>query len=240
MINFIIVDEFDFWLSLIEEKITKVFFKTNLSYHIYKFNDYNEYFFNFVFKNMENKVFILNSKIKNINGINIGIRIRSIDRLAEIIFLSNSYTTESINCFLTSSIKAIGFIEKNNLDLLELKLKEILNNYQLSKVIRINTTSNSIILKLSDILYIETKDRKTLIHTINSVIKTSKNLKYLEEVLNNECDFFIRVHRASIVNLNNVISFNFKEKRIVFFNNKKCNLLSKSYKKNIKDKIKNC
>ena len=56
-------------------------------------------------------------------------------------------------------------------------------------------------------------------------------------LLNTECDFFIRTHKACIVNIYNVINFNFKDKEIIFFNNKKCLLLSKSYKGIIKEKI---
>ena len=236
MINFIIVDELNFWLSLIDEKINQIIFNTNLKYHIYKFNDFNNNFFKLVFSNLENKVYILADRTKFHNGIEIAKRIRSIDKLAEIIFLSNSYDTNYVNFFLTSSIKAMGFIEKSNFSLLDLKLEEIVRSFHLDKIIKINSSSNSSIIKISDILYIESKNRKTFIHTVNSIIKTTKSLKYFENLLNTECDFFIRTHKACIVNIYNVINFNFKDKEIIFFNNKKCLLLSKSYKGIIKEK----
>lgn len=48
-------------------------------------------------------------------------------------------------------------------------------------------------IKIKDILYIETKNRKTLIHTINPILKTSKNLCYLEEELKKECNFLSKL-----------------------------------------------
>ena len=239
MINFILVNDSSFLLSLVEEKITKVLFTTTLNYKIYKFSDYNEAFFKIVFTNLENKVYILNTKTKSGNGIDIARRIRNIDKLTEFIFLDLSYDPEYITSFLTSSVKAMAFINKNNLNILDEKLKEIIANYYANKVIKINTISSYNVIKLGDILYIEIKNRKTIIHTINSIIKTSKSLKYFETKLKKECDFFIKSHRASLVNVLNVLSFDFKNKKITFCNNKKCNLLSKSYKNEIKNKINN-
>lgn len=238
MINFIIVDDLNFWINCVEERINKILFNSKLNYKIYKFNDYDNDFFNIVYKNLENKVYILDIEVKSGNGIDTARKIRNIDKISEIIFLS-LYNNKYINKFLTSSIKAIGFIDKNNIDVLNNILEEFINNFNLDKVIKINTISSYNIIKVKDILYVETRNRKTIIHTLNSIIKTSKNLHCIEDKLKKESDFFVRTHRACIVNLNNVISFNFKEKKIIFFNNKRCYLLSKSYKNYIKNKINN-
>lgn len=237
MINFIIVDDLSFWINCVEERITKLLFNSELNYKIHKFNDYNDDFFNIVQKNLENKIYILDIETENANGIDIARKIRTTDKLSEIIFLTAYSKEEHISKFLTSSIKAMGFIDKNNIEVLDEKLQEFINNFSLDKVLKINTISSYNIIKIQDILYVETRNRKTIIHTLSSVIKTSKNLHYIEDKLKKECDFFVRTHRACIVNLNNVISFDFKEKKITFFNNKKCHLLSKSYKNNIKNKI---
>ncbi len=237
MINFIIVDDLNYWLNTVEDRITKILFKSSLDYKIYKFNDYNDLFFEFIFKNLENKVYILDIETKSANGIDIARKIRNIDKNSEIIFLTAYQNAEYVNTFLTSSIKAMAFIDKEKIEILDKQIKEIIKNFTLEKVIKINTISSFNIIKISNILFIEIKNRKTLIHTTNSIIKTSKSLQYLETKLKHECDFFIRTHRACIVNLNNVISFDFKNKKIIFFNNKSCHLLSKNYKNNIKSKI---
>lgn len=239
MINFIIVDDLNFWVDCVSDKINKVLFNSNLNYKTYKFNDYNKDFFDIVLTNLENKVYILDIETENGNGIDIARKIRKNDKKSEIIILTAYSTEEYISKFLISSIRAMAFIDKNEIDILDEKLKEVINNYILDKVLKINTISSFNIIKIQDILYVETKNRKTLIHTISSVIKTSKNLHYIEDKLKKECDFFVRTHRACIANLNNVIDFDFKNKKITFFNNKKCPLLSKSYKNNIINKINN-
>ena len=239
MINFIIVDDLNFWINCVEEKINKVLFNSNLNYKIHKFSDYNNDFYNIVLANLENKVYILDIETESENGIDVARKIRNTDKLAEIIFLTAYSNDEYISKFLKNSIRALAFIDKNEIDILNDLLEDIIKNFTLGKILKINTISNYNIIKIQDILFVEIKNRKTIIHTINSNIKTSKNLLYIENKLKHECDFFVRTHRACIVNLNNVISFDFKEKKITFFNNKKCHLLSKSYKNNIKNKINN-
>ena len=239
MINFIIVCELDFWEYLIEDKIDKSLFKSELEYNINKFKNYNEEFYKIAFKNLENKVFIFDLDIKYGNGFEIAKRIRNNDKLSEIILIGDYHRKDYIESFLISSIKAIAFIDKIKLDILEEKIDEIIKNYNLNKLLIIKTISSLNIIKIMDILYIETKNRKTIIHTINSIITTSKNLSYFEKKLNMECDYFIKTHRASIVNYLNVIEFNFKNKTITFYNNKKSYLLSKSYKDLINEKLKN-
>lgn len=237
MINFIIVDDINFWINCVEERINKVLFKSDIQYKIHKFNDYNRNFYNVVLQSLENKVYILDIETESANGIDVARRIRINDKLADIIFLTAYSKEEHINKYLMKTSKATAFIYKNELHILDETLEEITKNFILEKVLIINTISNYNMIKIKDILFIETKNRKTLIHTINSIIKTSKNLCYLEEEVKKECDFFVKTHRACIVNINNVISFDFKDKKIIFFNNKKCYLLSKSYKSKIKNKL---
>ena len=239
MINFIIVDDLNFWVNCIEKKINKILFNSKLNYKTYKFNNYNHDFFDIVLTNLENKVYILDSEIKDKDGIDIASKIRSIDKTSEIIFLSSYLRDDVISKFLVSSTKAMAFIDKNRIDILDDKLVEIIKNFTLNKILKINTISSFNLIKIQDILYVETKNRKTIIHTISSIVETSKNLQYIEDKLHDECDFFIRTHRACIVNLTNTISFDFKNKKITYFNNDKCHLLSKSYKSDIKKKINN-
>ncbi len=235
MINFIVVTESNLYSSLIEDKIDSTLFKSNLEYKIYLFNSYNDNFFKVSFSNIENKVFIFDLDYHD-NIFDIAKKIRNNDKLSEIIFIG-CYNKDYINSFLISSIKAFAFIDKKHFNILEDKLEEIINSYNLSKVLVIKTISNYNIIKISNILFIEVSNRKTIIHTISSSIITSKSLNYLDNKLKLECDFFIQTHRACLVNLSNVISIDFKKKEITFFNNKKCNLVSRNYKSVIKEKI---
>ena len=88
MINFIIVDDLNFWVDCVSDKINKVLFNSNLNYKTYKFNDYNKDFFDIVLTNLENKVYILDIETENGNGIDIARKIRSKDVDSVIIFLT--------------------------------------------------------------------------------------------------------------------------------------------------------
>ena len=219
-----------------EKEITKILFNNELNYKIYKFNSFDDDFYNIATGNLENKFYILNI---DDNGIKVAERIRKFDNLAEFIFFTTAEKKEFLNEYSISSIKSIGFFDKNEINLLEDKLIEFINNFSIDKVFKLNTISSFNIIKIKDILFVETKNRKTIIHTQNSIIKTSKNLHFIEDKLKKEVDSFVRTHRACIVNLHNVMSFDFKEKKITFFNNKKCYLLSKSYKNSINKKFNN-
>ena len=237
MINFIIVDDLDFWVKSVEERINKVLFSSTINYKIYKFSDYNNEFYSLTLKTLENRVYILDIETDTTNGIDVARKIRYFDKTSDIIFLTAYSKEEYISDFLTLSLKSMGFIDKEQIEILDSKLEEIVKNFTLNKVLKINTTSSCKLIKIKDILYVEFKNRKTLIHTLNSIVKTSKSLKYIENNLKMQCDFFVKTHRACIVNFNHVINFDFKNKKITFFNNKRCHLLSKSYKNEIKARI---
>lgn len=68
----------------------------------------------------------------------------------------------------------------------------------------ITITSNRIDVRilLKDILYIETQERKTLIHTINDTVSCSMMLIDLEKQLDNT--IFFRCHKCYVVNIDNI------------------------------------
>ena len=87
MINFIIVDDINFWINCVEDKINKVLFKSEVNYKTHKFNDYNSDFYNIVFSNLENKVYILDIETESANGIDVARQMRNNDKTSDIIFL---------------------------------------------------------------------------------------------------------------------------------------------------------
>ena len=149
MINFIIVDDLNFWINCVEDLINKVLFNSNLNYKIHKFNDYNDDFYNVVLASLENKVYILDIETENENGIDVARKIRNTDKQSEIIFLTAYSTDEYISKFLKNSIRALAFIDKNEIDILNDLLKDIIKKsyFFLFKVktyniIQINNTSS--------------------------------------------------------------------------------------------------
>jgi len=68
--------------------------------------------------------------------------------------------------------------------------------------ILITTKNQKIFLKPSDILYIEARKSGTLIKTLNKTYDVTKDIKFMENALE-QCDFF-RCHRSYLVNLRHV------------------------------------
>lgn len=71
------------------------------------------------------------------------------------------------------------------------------------------------IVRASDILYVERKDRQVTLATVNGQYKTRENFEHWCELLQNS--FFYKVHNSIIVNLNYVTSY--KNEQIVLCNN---------------------
>ena len=78
----------------------------------------------------------------------------------------------------------------------------------------------------SDIVYIETFKRKTMIHTVNDQIVTTKNMKAYESILDN--GEFYRCHAAYIVNMNYIRQINGLE---IILKNQMSIYISKNKKK---------
>lgn len=234
MVNFVLVDDIKWFLDRYERIINKIMIDTNLEYTVYKFFEYDKDFNNFSKKDLENRIYILDVETKNNNGIDVARRLRSFDQKSEIIF-STAYAQKEkhINKFLISSLKAMGMISKDNEKLLVEKIKEIIAYIEQNKNLTMNTPSYRSTINLNEIFYIEVIARITYVHTATATVELTRSLTSIEEELNNKCDFFVRTHRACLVNSIKVLKYDFQNKRIFFKNKLECSLLSRKYKKEI-------
>lgn len=238
MINYVVVDDINFYIRQIENTIKKIMFEKNNKYKIHSLANFGGNFWKIVESKLENVYYILDIEVKNINGIDVARKIRSIDNKAEILFVTAHDTEKYRISILTSSIKSVGFINKINLENeLSKKIEEFI------EVVNTKTTlffkENNIIVNimLEDILYIENKGRQTTIFTINNQFNSYKSLTYFENILKEKSNKFIRTSRNCIVNLYNVEKLDFKKEEITFKNNKTINSLSNKYKKEIEKKF---
>ena len=89
-----------------------------------------------------------------------------------------------------------------------------------------------------DILYIEKSlnDNTSNIVTKSHIYNIRKTIKELEVELSNTIDF-IKTHRSCIVNLKNVKHIDF-DNNIIKFANKEINLISRTHKKALKERLK--
>jgi len=238
MINFIIVDDNAMWRKQVSSIIDKIMIKTNFEYNKKLFEEYNEIFNSYVKKDIENKIYILDIRTQNKNGIDAARKIRNTDKESIIIFLT-AYEDEYSIKILKSVVEVFCLIskkedieEKLSQNILKI-LARIKDNNEIIKLIE---TSSIYAIPLSKVFYITTdsKKRKTIIKTEFKKLYSNKTLVFFEKEYNK---FLIRTHKSCLVNFNKVLDFDFKEQKIYFNNNLTVELLSKKYKDKIKERI---
>lgn len=142
-------------------------------------------------------IVFLDILMKDINGIQVAERIREEDKNMHIFFLTSikSYVFEGYKVRATNYlIKPVNYNKlRRELDNAINILKERNNNYILEKNDR-----GVFKIYLEDIIYVETYQRNTMIHTTSGDILSYKNMK--RHVLSLGDNFF-RVHESYIANL---------------------------------------
>ncbi len=174
-------------------------------------------------------IIFLDIEMENINGIDTARNIRKIN-------------TDVLIAFLTSheefakdgyEVNAFRYLSK---PIREDKLIECIENAKKicdgAKKIIIKYKDEEIILKATNIIYLEAQNKDIYIHTRDNVYVQKNNLSYYENQLK-ECGFF-RVHRSFIINFNYVKSYTNKE--VLLDNNEKVNLSRLKYK-SFKDQL---
>ena len=237
MIDFIIVENNTEYLKHITSMVDKIMIKTCFEYRKKAFAEYDDKFNNYINRNFENKIYILDIKTDNKNGIDVAREIRKKDSEAIIIFLTAH--EKYGNRVLKNMIEAFSFIcKKDNVEeILEQNILEILNRIRKNKnIIKIEDNTSIYAIPLSKILYItiDSKKRKAIIKTDIKNIECKKTLNYFEKLYHND---LIRTHKSCVVNINRTINFDFKNNKIYFNNNSETELLSKKYKEKIKEKF---
>ena len=170
-----------------------------------------------------------------INGIELGNRIRKQDDKAAIVFL----TTHSELALLTLQykIEALDFIIKGNSADVKKKIAECITlvykrhageGAEENKKIMITVGDKVIPLDIGDIIYVETTaGHKLRLHTKNRSLDFNGELKGIEEQLDER---FIRCHKSYVINKDKIASINKKDNTITMANNSICPL-SRSGKK---------
>ena len=237
MINFIIVEDNNYFLQRFKDIVMDFMFNNKFSFDIKTFNNYNDEFFNIINLPILNKVYLLDIHTKNINGIDIASKIRENDLDSAIIFLS-AYEDDYYKDLLRRSLQYFCFISKceDFEKTLKLTLKNLLKNFNKNNIIQFEENNVLYTIPENKILYIEKEkdSRKTKIVTDYNNLYCCKTLISFENELKN----FVRTHRNCLINPLRTTSYDFKKKKIYFDNDISNNLLSRKYKNDISKKIK--
>lgn len=234
MINFIVVDDMEFFREQINDVILSFSMKSDIPTNKYIFDDYNKSFRKISNSKLENKIYVLDIETPKHNGIEEAKKIRKKDENSTIIFLT-SYESTYYPSLLRSEMK-YNFVSKQEL------FKIILVNYFNIIADNICSYKNNLVfsdhnalisIRYEDILYIYSQNNKNIIKTINNEISVSKSLDFLLSKLPKN---FVRSHRACIVNIKKII---YIKNKIIFSNGEEINLLSRTYKNIVIESYKN-
>ncbi len=183
-------------------------------------------------KNKSANVFILDIDLKvDSTGLDLARKIREKNNRAYVIFI----TCHLEYVFSSFKVKPYDFLPKPvTEEIIEQCIKDVYNDYILNfklekdKVIDIKSGQVVYKIKVDDIVLIEKKDSRTIIHTAVNLIQCSENLDKIGSMLNE--DYFVRCHKSFICNKNYIKEIFLKTGEILFETGHSC-LLGRKYRK---------
>ena len=234
MINFIICDDNEFFLTEIYNIISDFCINRNINFKIYAFTNYNCDFLEIMKKEIENKIYILDIETPCGNGIDIAKKIRHFDLNSFLIFIS-SYTVKYINKVVASDTMYLGYISKrqNYKDELIKKLKKIFKLGFQKNIVRFKDQGIIYTFDMRSIICItaDSKKRRSIIYTNDGKTEVRTTLKDLKKILDYRFEYS---HRSCIINHEQVTYIDTIVKVIKFKNGETTKLLSNSFIKKIK------
>lgn len=147
-------------------------------------------------------IIFLDIKMHKLDGIEVAYRIRLIDSNVQIFFLTSikrysliGYEVDAVN-YLIKPLSYDKFVAEMTKAITRLKTR--------NEFILVKNSSGYYKIYYSDIIFIESDGRTTLIHQNGKKIPSPSNMKQMEESLDSSC--FFRCHTSYIVNLKHVHS----------------------------------
>ncbi len=196
MMRIAICDDEEYMLSILEDYVSRYSEKHDSVFTLAKFKC-GEELLGYMDSKGDIDIVFLDIQMPGINGIDVAHMIRKKDANVKIFFLTSlvKYVLEGY------SVKAERYLIKPlKYNQFEKELQNVVKSIELENNRFFIEKNDSGIFKimLSDVIYIETVGRNTLIHTKTDEIVSYRNMKEHEALLD-KC--FFRCHRAYIVNL---------------------------------------
>ncbi len=232
MINFIIVDDIEKYVSKVVEMIDSLMMGSCYEYKIHKFNDYDLKFMKVMEEPLANKIYIMDIETKTSSGIDVARKIRNSDLNSVILFMT---AYEDLGNLVAKKILlTLALISKfddfdNNMNK---ALKEAIDILGKRRIIKIQDYSTVYLVPIDDILYVtrDSFERKAVIVTSYDEYKVSKSLTEIKELAG---DLLTKTHRACLVNEKRVRKIDKKNNIIYFDNGTSIDLISPNYKKEL-------
>lgn len=207
---------------MIEDYNMTIALSTDNPYEILEYLDNN--------KNTKGAYFLDVDLGQEINGIQLGAKIRKKDIFSRIIFVTTH--SELMSLTFTYKVEAMDYIIKDEPEHIQRKIQDCLkqiNEYYTSETtqeedrIKLKINNQIRVFELKDIMFFETTEmsHKIKLHLTNNKIELYGNLGELEKL----SDSFVRTHKSYLVNKDNIIAVD-KAKREVIMVNGKIGLVS--------------
>ncbi|MGX7025953.1 LytR/AlgR family response regulator transcription factor [Vagococcus hydrophili] len=204
---------------MIEDYDMKIELSTNNPYEILSYLDNHE--------NIRGAYFLDIDLGKEINGIQLGSKIRKKDVFGRIIFVTTH--SELMSLTFTYKVEAMDYIVKDNPEKIQRKIQDCLkriNDHYTSETIqekdRIKLKINNQIrvFPLEEVLFFETTElsHKIKLHLINNRIEFYGNLGELETLSNK----FVRIHKSYLINEDNIMTVDPKKREVIMVNGESC------------------
>lgn len=237
--NFIVYEDEKEYVSKYKKAICKLLGSTTLNYKIIEISEYNEENKNKMDKIDGNRIYILDIEVPGKNGLELARNIRkSGDWSSPIVIVTSHNEFKTVG--YTGKILMLNFISKSeNLEKSLFETLEVALEINMANKTLCYTNKGELYqISYQDILYIEKSlnDNICYVVTKNNIYTIRKTIKELEIQLSEDRNF-VKTHRSCIVNLKNIKYIDFENNKIVFVN-KEIDLLSRSNKKFLKDRMK--
>lgn len=236
MINFIIFEDNKLYQEQYKSIILKIIAPQKEKYHIHIFNEYNDQMQDLIVNGNGKKIYLLDIEVPGKNGLKVAKEIRKTGDWQSQIIIVTSYESFKEQGF-TSKLLMLDFIsKKENIESKILSaIKTALEIQSLNKSYNFTYNNEFYQIPYDDILYFEkcVNNNYTSLITKDNTYKIKKSIKNIEEELSNIFDFF-KTHQSCIVNTRNIVRIDYNQ-NIIYFRNKKTNLLARNKKKDLKE-----
>lgn len=232
MIEFMILEDNKLHMKKTKEIIIKYMMHNDYEFIINEHYRFNEEFFKDI-KTDNPIIYILDFEIEDTNAIDIARKIRKKDWNNPIIVLTVYEDMEYET--LKQRLEIMGFVSKNKKtekDLFEL-FDVCMDKFKIKKSFKFKIGKSYYNIDYDKILYIykDTTKRKSVIVTDNYKYEVTMSLKQILEKLPNN---FKYSHKACIINTKKISEINYSSRKIVFDNGSKIDLISKTYKEELR------
>ena len=230
MFSFVVCDDNEIICDSVYEIIKRVSSKCDIKNSITLFNDYNNNFIDYIKQNKKTNIYILDIETPSASGIDIAEQIRKFDHNSIIIFLTSH--NELAYDIIKKRLNVFTFISKliDYKEDLYLALVDAIKYITPDTFIHFNDYKNTYSINANSILYITKIGRKTSIVTDNNTYYVYISIAKIEGLLPS---FFVKSHRACLINTKRVEEIKYNKKTITFDNGIVIDLVSDKYKKEL-------